>query len=40
MSMDEDVYENPQVFYPERYLPKPEGNGEPFPGSIFGLGRR
>ena len=40
MTMDENVYSNPQAFYPERYLPKPEGNGEPFPGSIFGFGRR
>ena len=40
MTMDENVYENPQAFNPERYLPKPEGNGEPFPGSIFGFGRR
>lgn len=38
--MDSKVYENPSAFYPERYLPKPEGLGEPFTGSIFGFGRR
>ncbi|KAJ3491620.1 hypothetical protein NLI96_g552 [Meripilus lineatus] len=40
MTMDSKVYENPSAFYPERYLPKPEGLGEPFTGSIFGFGRR
>ena len=40
MMMDESVYHCPQTFYPERYLPKPEGNGEPIPGGVFGFGRR
>ncbi|KAJ3491621.1 hypothetical protein NLI96_g551 [Meripilus lineatus] len=40
MTMDENVYQNPRLFYPERYLPKPEGLGEPLPGSVFGFGRR
>ncbi|KAK1231449.1 hypothetical protein PQX77_005429 [Marasmius sp. AFHP31] len=29
MSMDEDVYSNPRVFDPARFLPKPDGKGEP-----------
>ncbi|KAJ3492019.1 hypothetical protein NLI96_g265 [Meripilus lineatus] len=40
MGMDENIYANPHMFWPERYLPKPAGNGEPHPASIFGFGRR
>ncbi|KAJ7511587.1 cytochrome P450 [Mycena galericulata] len=41
MSLDESVYSNPTSFYPERYLPKPAGNGEPhFDNVAFGFGRR
>ncbi len=40
MAMDERVYTSPKTFYPERYLPKPEGYGEPFLRSTFGYGRR
>lgn len=36
--MDETVYKRPEVFYPERFLPR---NGEPHPtGIAFGYGRR
>lgn len=38
--MDENVYKSPEMFYPERFLQKPEGYGEPFLGSEFGYGRR
>ncbi|KAJ3492023.1 hypothetical protein NLI96_g261 [Meripilus lineatus] len=40
LALDEKVYANPYVFWPERYLPKPEGNGEPHPPGVFGYGRR
>ncbi|KAL0953802.1 hypothetical protein HGRIS_004984 [Hohenbuehelia grisea] len=40
MSLDERVYANPKDFNPARYLPRPEGNGEPFFESAFGFGRR
>jgi len=38
--MDQRVYREPHRFYPERFLPKPEGNGEPFSTAGFGYGRR
>ncbi|KAL0949356.1 hypothetical protein HGRIS_009425 [Hohenbuehelia grisea] len=40
MSLDENTYKNPTAFNPSRFLPKPEGNGEPFFTSAFGFGRR
>jgi cytochrome P450 len=40
MSLDESIYCNPTAFYPERYLPKPGGNGEPHFSAKFGFGRR
>ncbi|KAJ7488871.1 cytochrome P450 [Mycena latifolia] len=41
MALDETTYSNPTSFYPERYLPKPAGNGEPpFTDIAFGFGRR
>ncbi|KAF7352074.1 O-methylsterigmatocystin oxidoreductase [Mycena venus] len=41
MSLDENVYSNPTSFNPQRYLPKPAGNGEPnFTNVSFGFGRR
>ncbi|KAL0953803.1 hypothetical protein HGRIS_004985 [Hohenbuehelia grisea] len=40
MSWDENVYANPTKFDPMRFLPKPEGAGEPFFDSVFGFGRR
>jgi len=41
MSLDEGVYSDPTSFYPERYFPKPVGNGEPhFDNTAFGFGRR
>ena len=40
MLADERVYDNPLVFTPERFLPKPIGNGEPLPTAGFGFGRR
>ncbi|KAI0796112.1 cytochrome P450 [Abortiporus biennis] len=35
-----DVYHDPHSFEPERFLPKPEGYGEPLPHIAFGFGRR
>ncbi|KAJ7620481.1 cytochrome P450 [Mycena polygramma] len=41
MSQDESVYSDPTSFYPERFLPKPAGRGEPyFNTTVFGFGRR
>jgi len=40
MTWDENIYHDPKVFKPERYLPIPNGNGEPFLQSVFGFGRR
>lgn len=41
MSRDEDVYKDPDVFNPDRFLSKKEGgNGEPFLQGPFGFGRR
>ncbi|KAL4253383.1 cytochrome P450 family protein [Abortiporus biennis] len=40
MTMDEKTYSNPHVFNPDRYLPAPIGNSEPFPDFTFGFGRR
>ncbi|KAJ6559780.1 cytochrome P450 [Mycena capillaripes] len=41
MSLNESVYSDPTSFYPERFLPKPTGKGEPyFNNAVFGFGRR
>ncbi|KAJ7218348.1 cytochrome P450, partial [Mycena pura] len=41
MSLNESVYFDPASFYPERFLPKPAGRGEPyFNNAVFGFGRR
>ncbi|KAL4259182.1 cytochrome P450 family protein [Pleurotus pulmonarius] len=40
MALDEKTYKNPSVFNPSRFLPKPDGDGEPLFGSAFGFGRR
>lgn len=40
MTLDEAVYSDPFTFNPVRFLPKPEGNGEPYPSGTFGFGRR
>ncbi|KAF9456704.1 cytochrome P450 [Collybia nuda] len=40
MTLDENVYSDPFTFNPARFLPKPEGNGEPYAGGPFGFGRR
>ncbi|KAJ7439074.1 cytochrome P450 [Mycena galericulata] len=41
MALDERVYSDPSSFYPERFLPKPAGRGEPyFNTTVFGFGRR
>ncbi|KAJ6454381.1 cytochrome P450 [Mycena sanguinolenta] len=40
MSLDESKYSSPTTFYPERFLPKPEGKGEPYFLSVYGFGRR
>ncbi|KAF8988306.1 cytochrome P450 [Cyathus striatus] len=37
---DEMIYADPDSFNPSRYLPKPEGNAEPYPLGHFGFGRR
>ncbi|KAF5361115.1 hypothetical protein D9758_009085 [Tetrapyrgos nigripes] len=40
MSRDEKVYQQPHEFRPERFLPKPDGNGEPYFDPSWGFGRR
>ncbi|KAF8884123.1 cytochrome P450 [Infundibulicybe gibba] len=40
MTHDPNVYHDPDTFDPSRFLPKPEGNGEPHPIGAFGFGRR
>ncbi|KAJ8090295.1 hypothetical protein PM082_018891 [Marasmius tenuissimus] len=40
MSLDDKVYSSPEVFHPERFLPRPEDGGEPPFASAFGFGRR
>jgi len=40
IGLDESLYADPLTFSPERYLPKPEGRGEPHFNSVFGFGRR
>lgn len=40
MSLDENVYSEPYSFSPTRFLPKPEGKGEPHFKPVFGYGRR
>ncbi|KAJ6535175.1 cytochrome P450 [Mycena capillaripes] len=40
MSLDESTYKNPTKFIPERFLPPPLGNGEPYFSCLFGFGRR
>lgn len=41
MGHDPDVYRDPFIFNPNRYLPTSEGgNGEPVPVGHFGFGRR
>jgi len=41
MTYDERVYSAPDVFNPDRYLPRSEGGlGEPLPKGQFGFGRR
>lgn len=41
MTHDENIYSNPDVFNPERYIPKEQGGlGEPLPEGPFGFGRR
>jgi len=40
MNLDERVYTDAASFNPSRYLPKPEGNEEPYPSETFGFGRR
>ncbi|KAF9002171.1 cytochrome P450 [Cyathus striatus] len=37
---DKSVYTDPDSFDPNRYLPQPEGNAEPYPIGHFGFGRR
>ncbi|ESK90250.1 cytochrome p450 [Moniliophthora roreri MCA 2997] len=40
MSLDERVYANPKTFDPSRFLPKPQGRGEPYFTAVWGFGRR
>jgi hypothetical protein len=41
MSLDESIYSDAACFYPERFLSKPAGRGEPhFNKTVFGFGRR
>ncbi|EEB89699.1 hypothetical protein MPER_12175, partial [Moniliophthora perniciosa FA553] len=40
MSQDKNVYSNPKVFDPTRFLPAPEGRGEPHFAAAWGFGRR
>lgn len=41
MSRDPHVYNNPEVFNPDRFTPMEEsGDGEPFLVGPFGFGRR
>ncbi|KAG6867073.1 hypothetical protein C0993_007061, partial [Termitomyces sp. T159_Od127] len=40
INLDENLYADPHAFNPSRFLPKPEGNGEPYPNEAFGFGRR
>lgn len=40
MAKDDTLYKSPDMFYPERFLPQPEGYGEPVFQGTFGFGRR
>ncbi|KAG5635364.1 hypothetical protein H0H81_011539 [Sphagnurus paluster] len=40
MTWDEKIYSDPKSFDPTRFLPKPEGRGEPLPAATWGFGRR
>ncbi|KAJ8081649.1 hypothetical protein PM082_007495 [Marasmius tenuissimus] len=40
MSLDEELYSSPEAFDPVRFLPRPEGRGEPHFTPAFGFGRR
>ncbi|TFK34318.1 cytochrome P450 [Crucibulum laeve] len=40
ISLDESVYLEPYQFYPSRFLPKPQGSGEPYITAHFGFGRQ
>ncbi|KAL4252089.1 cytochrome P450 family protein [Abortiporus biennis] len=40
MTMDENVYDEPHIFRPERFLPQSIGDEEPHPQCVFGFGRR
>ncbi|KAL4263128.1 cytochrome P450 family protein [Pleurotus pulmonarius] len=40
MSLNERVYKDPTIFNPSRFLPKPDGDGQPIFDAAFGFGRR
>ncbi|KAJ3486701.1 hypothetical protein NLI96_g4059 [Meripilus lineatus] len=39
MAKDDTLYKSPDMFYPERFLPQPEGYGEPVFQGTFGFGQ-
>ncbi|ESK94311.1 cytochrome p450 [Moniliophthora roreri MCA 2997] len=40
MSLDEKTYSDPHQFNPSRFLPSPQGKGEPYFEHVWGFGRR
>lgn len=39
-TLDENIYKDPFEFDPQRFVPTPEGRGEPFASGPSGFGRR
>ncbi|KAJ6555591.1 cytochrome P450 [Mycena vulgaris] len=40
MTLDPNIYADPFKYDPTRFLPKPDGRGEPHPSATWGFGRR
>ncbi|KAG6833264.1 hypothetical protein H0H87_009439 [Tephrocybe sp. NHM501043] len=40
ITLDATVYKDATVFDPTRFMPAPEGRGEPYTSALFGFGRR